>query len=250
VAAPATVARAERKVSETRAAPTAAVPAAERVGAATTDVRSPGAGRTPVFNDEVATTGARPIGAALGVTTPEDDVRPVDPVVSAEGRVIVGPVAGDELVVPAGTAIAGAEVRTVGSESATLGVDVAGVAEGEVDAGVAEPGVAEEPDDTAIDDGGVEPGAGFAAGNVDAVLTDDDVPPAAVPDEVSDDRSAPDADGPERMMLVGDSPSPAVASDPPEDVVSVAASGVSGASVEAPTAPDFACVSVIDQSCS
>ena len=85
MAAPATVARADRRVSETRAAPTAAVPAAERVGAATTDVRSPGAGRTPVFNDDVATTGARPIGAVLGVTTPEDDVRPVDPAVRRAG---------------------------------------------------------------------------------------------------------------------------------------------------------------------
>ena len=247
MAAPATVARAERRVSETRAAPTAAVPAAERAGVATTDVRSPVAGRTPVFNDEVATTGALPIGVVPGVTTPDDDVRPVDPVESAEGRVIVGPVAGDELVVLADTALAGNDVRTVGSESVTFGIapDVAGVA-----AGVADAGVPDEPADTEIDDGDVEPGAGFAAGDVDGVLAEDDVPPAAVPDEVSDDRSAADADVPERMTLVGDSPSPAVASDPPEDVVSVAASGVSGASVEAPTAPDFACVSVIDQSCS
>ena len=53
-----------------------------------------------------------------------------------------------------------------------------------------------------------------------------------------------------RMTFVGDSSKvpPGLCEAPA--VLSVVAAGVSGASVEAPTAPDFACVSVIDQSCS
>src|SRR5258705_4694585 len=78
VAAPATVARAERRVSETRAAPTAALPGV-RDGAPTTEV-APVVGRTPVpavLTDDVATTAARPTELGL-VAVLADQVRPAE----------------------------------------------------------------------------------------------------------------------------------------------------------------------------
>ena len=92
------------------------MPAADRVGAPTAP--TPGAGRTPVFTDEVAMTDARPTGAevGLGAVTPADGVRPVAP---GAGRVIVGL----DVVGLAGTPTTGTGVRMVGSDSASLGVD-------------------------------------------------------------------------------------------------------------------------------
>ncbi len=224
-------------MSDTRAAPTAAVPGADRPGAPNAGL-SLVAGRTPVFIDEVVTTGARPTDVGLGDTTPAEDALPLE---LAAGRVMVGLDDGDELVAEpvAGTPTTGTEVRMVGSESATLGddpVEVPAKAVGAPDFGT-----------TVGPDG--EVGAGFAAANVNGVLSGGDEAPVTGPG--SGDDATPADDVPDRMTLVGDSSEPSVgASDPPDVVVSVVASGVSGASVEAPTAPDFACVSVIDQSCS
>jgi hypothetical protein len=186
VAAPATVARAERRVSDTRAAPTAAVPAADRVGAPV--AATPGAGRTPVFTDDVAMTDARPTGVGLGAATPAADVRPVAP---AAGRVIVGL----DVVGLAGTPTTGTGVRRVGSDSASLGVDPLAASredpEGEADA---------EGNDEADD----EFGAGsVAARYVNGVLEADEVPALSVLGEESD-RASPD-DVLDRMALVGDS---------------------------------------------
>src|SRR5262245_53586133 len=118
VAAPATVARAERSVSETRAAPTTAAPEV-RPGAPTTEV-APLVCRTPVpvtevvFTDDEATTEARAMtGPGVGGGVAVGPVVPVRPAELVDG---LG-------AVPAGTPTTGTVARTVGSLSATRPVD-------------------------------------------------------------------------------------------------------------------------------
>jgi hypothetical protein len=220
-------------VSETRAAPTAAAPPTVRAGAPT----AAPPGRVPVVSADVATTEARPTVAVEPVAGRVIDAEPVptealvDPV-AGPLRVIVGPVVDEGLPVElaAGTPTTGTAVRTVGSASVRMGVGV---------------GV------------GVDVGTGVGVANDNGVLTGEDVRSGSVPWSDSAPPGEVSAESPPagevacRMTSVGDSSKvPAGVSDPPAGEVSVVASGLSGASVEAPTAPDFACVSVIDHSCS
>src|SRR5262245_49613132 len=106
VAAPATVARAERRVSDTRAAPT------DRLGVTTglapVGCRTPGGG---AFTGGAATEARATTGPGGTAAVPVEEMRPVD--------VGVGLGRGVGLGVPAGTPTTGTLVRTVGSDSAT-----------------------------------------------------------------------------------------------------------------------------------
>jgi hypothetical protein len=199
------------------------------------------------LTDDVATTEARPTELGLGAVL-ADGVRPLDLVEAglvagelvAAAPAAVGPVRVTVRPLLAGTPTTGTEVRTVGSDSDSLTGVVAPVAG--VDFGVGVGG------DVSGTEDGVLPVVDVPLPDVplEAVLLDLSNPVPAVTAAVETD----DDDAPGRMTLVGDSStSPPEVCAPPAALV-VGSSGVSGASVEAPTAPDFACVSVIDQSCS
>ena len=262
LAAPATVARAVRRDSETRAAPTAAAPvtapATPRPGVVVVAGRASSLAGTETDARPTVVPGRAPLG-------------PVEPVASSlpAGRDV------EALAAPRAVDDAGGGVRTVASEAGmrVVGDDSDTGPDGRDEAA---PDDALDADDADTPDGVDEPGddcPGFGGGGKDS-------DPEALDPELVDsgrERSSADALGPPEVDPVDAdpvTPGPVDVGVPPgvvrrtmvveESVLSSRAAvgvprgpgfSVTGAeawvgSVAAPAAPDFACVSVIDQSCS